>query len=149
LWQEIGYRPKHSVLFAAWGAQEAGQLGSNHYVQEPVLPLTNTIAILQLDGLGGGDGFYPGLNASPESDGYLIQYVTTSAEQLQQKLVHIPSPGESDHVPFAEQGIPAALFSWRLADESNLPDDLASGVSPERLAISGRVVTLALMMMAR
>jgi hypothetical protein len=149
LWQQIGYRPKHSVLFAAWGAQEAGQLGSSHYVREPILPLTSIVAVLQLDGLGGGDGFYPGLNARPEIDGYLIQYVTAAAGQLEQKIVHVPSPLENDQLSFAAQGIPAGLFSWRLADENNLPDEWANGVSPERLAASGRVVALALMMMAR
>lgn len=149
LWHEIDYRPKHSVLFAAWGAQEAGQLGSNYYLQQPVLPLTSTIAVLQLDGLGGGEGFYPGLHAQPESDGYLIHHVNMAANQLEQKIVAVSTPGESDHVPFGQQGIPSGLVSWRLASENNLPDEFANGVSPERMVASGRVVALALMMMAR
>jgi aminopeptidase YwaD len=149
LWQEIGYQPKHSVLFAAWGAQEAGQLGSNHYLSAPTFPLTGTLAMLQLDGLGGGDGFYPGLQAQPGADAYLIRHVTAAADLLDQKLVHVPSPGESDHLPFGQRGIPAALVSWRLAGEQNLPDALANGVSEERLRTSGQVVALAMMMMAR
>jgi aminopeptidase YwaD len=149
LWQEIGYRPRHSILFAAWGAQEAGQLGSSHYLTAPVVPLTGTLAMMQLDGLGGGDGFYPGLHAQPDAGAYLIRYVTAAADRLDQRIVHVSSPGDSDHLPFGESGIPAALVSWRLAGEDNLPDDLANGVSPERLKICGQVVALALMMMAR
>jgi hypothetical protein len=34
-WQEAGYQPAHSVLFAAWGAQEAGEVGSRYYIEHP------------------------------------------------------------------------------------------------------------------
>ena len=32
LWQETGYRPQRSVLFAAWGAQEPGEMGAKYYM---------------------------------------------------------------------------------------------------------------------
>ncbi|HSR32579.1 MAG TPA: M28 family peptidase, partial [Anaerolineae bacterium] len=58
LWQAAGYRPGRSVLFAAWGAQELGELGSRYYVEHPLLPLGDTVAMLQLDTVGGGEGYY-------------------------------------------------------------------------------------------
>lgn len=149
LWQEISYRPKHSVLFVAWGAQEGGQLGSRRYVQAPTWPLSTTLAMFQLDGVGGGDGFYPGLNGQPGSDELPIHYTTLAAGHLEQKIVVTASENESDHLPFREQGVPSLLVSWRLASENNLPDDLADGVSPERMTTSGRLVALSLMMLAR
>ena len=149
LWHEIGYRPKHSVLFAAWGAQELGQLGSGHFVKAPTWPLTSTIATLQLDGIGGGEGFYPGLHGRPGEDQWLINYLTSAAEQLDQKVVHAPTAKESDHLPFEQAGVPSLLVSWRLANENNLPDSLANGISLERMGATGQVVALALMMIAR
>jgi hypothetical protein len=148
-WNAIGYRPKHSVLFAAWGAQEAGELGSSHYIQAPAMPLSNTIAMLQLDGVAGGEGFYPGLQANPQSDGYVIHHFNEAAEQLGEKIVEVASYGESDHLPFSQLGIPVGLISWRLANEDNLPDELAPGVSVSRMETTGRLTALALMAMAR
>lgn len=81
-------------------------------------------------------------------DSYTLQFVIPAGGQLKQEVVYVPSLGESVHLTFAELGIPAALFSWRLADEHYLLDEFAEGVSPERLATSGRVIALALMMMA-
>jgi hypothetical protein len=149
LWQEVDYRPKRTILFAAWGAQESGQLGSGHYVGHPTLPLSTTMGMVQLDGMGGGDGFYPGLHGREEEDAFLIHILTTAAEQLDEKVVVAPSSNESDHQSFRLEDIPAMLVSWRLADENNLPDGLANGVSPERLATSGRMVALAMMVLAR
>ena len=45
-------RPKRSILLAAWGAEELGLLGSRYYVQQPAFPLSQTIAMLQLDMIG-------------------------------------------------------------------------------------------------
>ena len=44
LWQAQGYRPAHSVLFAAWDAEEQGLRGSSYYVSAPVYPLDQTLA---------------------------------------------------------------------------------------------------------
>ena len=45
-------RPRRSILLAAWGAEELGLLGSHYYVQQPAFPLSQTIAMLQLDMIG-------------------------------------------------------------------------------------------------
>ncbi|MBN2501759.1 MAG: M28 family peptidase, partial [Anaerolineales bacterium] len=58
LWHESGYQPKRSVLFAAWGAQELGQVGSAYYLEHPVVPLEETVFMVQMDAVGGGSGHY-------------------------------------------------------------------------------------------
>jgi len=56
---------------------------------------------------------------------------------------------ESDHMTFHQVGIPALLVSWRGANESNWPEELAYEVEPYRLGVTGRMVTLATMAIAR
>ncbi|MBN1485873.1 MAG: M20/M25/M40 family metallo-hydrolase, partial [Chloroflexia bacterium] len=48
LFQEVGYEPKQTVLFAAWGSEEIGLLGSRYYTRHPQFAPQNTIAVLNL-----------------------------------------------------------------------------------------------------
>ncbi len=55
IWQEEGYVPRRTVLFAAWDAEEQGLLGSVHYAYNPIYPHEDAVAMLQLDMVGAGD----------------------------------------------------------------------------------------------
>jgi hypothetical protein len=144
IWQESGYQPKRSVLFAAWGAQELDQAGSNYYVLNPIHPLENTIGMIQMDGIGGGDGFYPGVQGEWENDGQLLFRIKS-----EDKVVYTSQITPSDHFSFRDQSIPTLLISWRLANEDNYPDELTNNVSAEKLEICTEMVMLALMGAAR
>jgi Zn-dependent M28 family amino/carboxypeptidase len=137
------------VLFAAWGAQEMGNLGSEFYVNQPVFPLESTIAALHLDGVGGGEGFNLGAQAVWESDAILLDNLGIAESALGEKIVVTEPYSYSDHLSFQIEGIPSILLSWRLANEENLPDYLTNSVNPDRLRISGRVTSLLLMNLGR
>jgi hypothetical protein len=44
--------PARTVVFIAFGGEELGLLGSAHYVQAPIYPLTGTLAMVNLDMVG-------------------------------------------------------------------------------------------------
>ncbi len=46
---EAGGAPKRTVLFVAFGAEENGLLGAYHYVSKPVVPLSRTRAVINMD----------------------------------------------------------------------------------------------------
>jgi hypothetical protein len=48
-------KPRRSVMFLFFGAEEQGVAGSEFYVHHPVIPLEKTAALLNLDGVGCGD----------------------------------------------------------------------------------------------
>jgi hypothetical protein len=48
-------RPKRSVLFLFFGAEEQGVAGSAWYLEHPVFPLEKTVGLLNLDMVGSGD----------------------------------------------------------------------------------------------
>ncbi|MFQ5721971.1 MAG: M28 family metallopeptidase, partial [Candidatus Aminicenantales bacterium] len=48
-------RPRRSVMFLLFGAEEQGVRGSEYYLEHPVVPLTRTKAFINLDGVGCGD----------------------------------------------------------------------------------------------
>ena len=43
---------KRSLIFIGFGGEEEGLLGSNYYVNHPVVPLANTIAMINMDMIG-------------------------------------------------------------------------------------------------
>jgi Tol biopolymer transport system component len=45
-------RLARNVVFAFWSGEEIGLIGSSHYVDKPLVPLTNTIAYLNFDMVG-------------------------------------------------------------------------------------------------
>jgi hypothetical protein len=148
LWQESGYRPAHSVLFCAWGAQELGELGSRYYVEHPLLPLDQTMAVIQLDAVGGGRGYFVEAQGDPEKEGLLRFTMQVAEEWVDGRLTLTRPTGRSDHTPFREAGIPGLLVTWREASDENLPVEFADPVEPYRLGATGQMVALALMALA-
>lgn len=149
LWRETGYRPRRSVLFAAWGAQELGELGSNYYVEHPALPLEKTVTMLQLDAVGGGGGYYLEAQGGEEREGLLLFSLKAADEWMDGRLAIKDQWERSDQIPFREAGISTLLITWREASEDNWPIEIADEVDPYRLGVAGRIVSLGVMAVAR
>jgi hypothetical protein len=55
-----GFGPRRSVLFINFSGEEKGTLGSAFYAnREPVIPLNQTVANINMDGVGGFDAKHP------------------------------------------------------------------------------------------
>jgi hypothetical protein len=130
LWQVQGFRPARSVVFAAWDAEEQGLNGSRQYVSDPIKPLDQTSAMLNLEMTGVGD------TVSIAGQGAM-------ADQLQASAVAFGYPAEvdpaggSDDIPFEEVGVPAGCFSINPATFAEValhrPEDDLRIIKPESL----------------
>jgi len=146
-WQQAGFTPDRTVLFAAWDGEEQGLLGSVHYVRHPRYPLEDTVAMIQLDMVGlSGAGVMT-------IDGY----GTVVGRQLQAsaRMLDVPTRqsairGRSDHAPFQQSGIPAVLLIWDDAEVPfyHTPEDTADTLEPERLRQTGLMTSHTAMMLA-
>ncbi|MDQ2937579.1 MAG: M20/M25/M40 family metallo-hydrolase [Acidobacteriota bacterium] len=45
-------RPHRTIVFMAFSGEEEGLLGSNYYVNHPIIPLANTVAMINMDMIG-------------------------------------------------------------------------------------------------
>ena len=45
-------KPRRTIVFAAFSGEEEGLLGSNYYVNHPIVPLANTVAMINMDMIG-------------------------------------------------------------------------------------------------
>jgi hypothetical protein len=149
LWHETGYRPQRSVLFSAWGGQEQGEVGSRYYVEHPMLPMENVVTMVQLDTVGGGGGYYLEVQSEGEPEGLLLFNLMAAEDLVDGRLALSNRWGQSDQVPFHDAEVPALLLTWREASDDNWPVEIADEVDPYRLGVTGRMVTLALMSLAR
>ncbi len=66
-WIGHAFHGPSSLVFAAFAGEERGLLGSAHYVNVPVIPLADTVAMLNLDMIGRSNGRVEigGLDAAP------------------------------------------------------------------------------------
>jgi hypothetical protein len=110
--------PARSVAFVLWDAEEDGLLGSKYYVDNPVIPLAQTVAYLNLDIQGAN--LLPTLQPrtfaiGAESGGPVLQDVVTAAyggTALQgTQLSGIFGLYRSDYAPFLGKQVPTVFFT--------------------------------------
>ncbi|MFE4811967.1 M28 family peptidase [Peribacillus simplex] len=130
------------IRFVTFGAEENGLLGSQHYVNNlPDDDIKRTIANFNLDMVGSRDA---GDLVILTNDGEM-NLVTELAQASSTRLNGEPTPygqgGRSDHVSFAEAGIPAALFIHSPSEPwYHTPDDSIDKISKEKLQDVAEIV---------
>lgn len=108
-------KPKRSILFIATTAEEQGLLGAEYYARNPLIPLKNTVANINLDSmnvLGQTSDITP-LGADRSTLGKFIEEVTKENKVTISPDAR-PEQGSfyrSDHFPFAKVGVPAVSFN--------------------------------------
>jgi hypothetical protein len=123
--KESGKRPSRSILFLAFTGEEKGLWGSGYYVKEPLLPIENTVAMVNMDMVG------------RLRENTLTIYGTGTAEEwptlleelnMAQKepfvLASIPDGfGPSDHSSFYGAAIPVLMLFTNTHAEYHRPED--------------------------
>lgn len=107
---EFPQRPRRSILFIAFGAEESGLLGSDSFIKNPPVPLDKIKAVINLDMVG------TGLRKSFETTGGadfpdLYNYLKDSAKDLKEVIVKDEFKGASDNLPFARKKVPSFLIT--------------------------------------
>ena len=123
-------KPLRTVVFAWVNAEEKGLFGSLYYVNNPVIPMENTLVNINLDMIGRSKlpsdttkfmGYDLDITQSGEILVYtahesteLMRMLNSSAETADIKVIDMGEDiefGSSDHVNFMAKGVPAFLFN--------------------------------------
>lgn len=133
-----GYGPKRSMLFMTVSGEEKGLLGSKYYTDNPVFPLENTVANLNIDMIGRIDEHH-----APDSNYvYIIGSdklstdLHTLSEQTNDTYTQIAfdytyndenDPNRfyyrSDHYNFAKNNIPVIFYFTGVHEDYHQPTD--------------------------
>lgn len=100
------HRPKYSMLFVAFAAEEAGILGAKYFVEHPLVPLGNIRFLVNLDLAGTGDDGVRVINSNIFKKEFSKICSINDSLRLMPRI-HERSPANiSDHYPFYEKGVP-------------------------------------------
>lgn len=135
-----GPKPKRSLLFIGFNGEERGLLGSNHYVENPAVPLEKTVAMVNFDMVGSWDEnplTVYGLATAKEFDSFLTPALRAEGSEVN-PVGNILSA--SDHYGFYRHKIPVLHFFTGLTEQYHTPEDDIALVNMEGIA---RVTDLA------
>ncbi|PDZ08621.1 aminopeptidase [Bacillus pseudomycoides] len=143
------------IRFIAFGSEEMGLLGSEHYVDNLSQKERDRIlGVFNADMVATNYDKAKNLYAmtSDGSTNLVTDAALNASKQLNNDLVLQGKFGSSDHVPFAYAGIPAALFIWmgvnswdpliyHIEKVYHTPqDNVLENISPERMKMALDVI---------
>ncbi|UKM63731.2 M28 family metallopeptidase [Flavobacteriaceae bacterium GSB9] len=154
--QEAGHGPKRSLLFLHVTGEELGLYGSRYYTEvDPILPLKNTVANLNIDMIGRVDQKHEG------SDNYLYligsDKLSTELHNLSEKVNKTyfnlefdytynedDDPNRfyyrSDHYNFAKHNIPVIFYFNGTHADYHKPSDTPDKINYEFLETRARLI---------
>ncbi len=135
-----------SLVFVAFAGEERGLLGSAHYANNPPVPLSNTVAMLNLDMIGRSHGKLQtsGLDKAPSLEADLLAAIKAAGGiDLGREG---PGSGRSDDANFLQRRIPSIIFFTGFHSDYHRPGDDWEKIDAQGTA---RVATIALELAAR
>lgn len=97
-------KPRRTILFICFGAEEQAVAGAKYYVENPIFPLEKTVCLINMDGVGAGDKLSAG---AAENFPQFWEYFNRSNEKYIHRIIRTSY--------FANLGRPrldAARFLW-------------------------------------
>ncbi|WP_210116216.1 M28 family metallopeptidase [Hymenobacter fodinae] len=105
--------PAYSLVFIAFGAEEAGLVGSRYFVDHPLVPLSHIRFLVNLDLLGTGEEGATVVNGRIFTQQYQLLTNLNSAGHYLPALAARGRAANSDHYYFSERGVPAFFLYTR------------------------------------
>ena len=128
-----GEKPRRTILFAAFTAEEIGLIGSRYLAENPPVPLEKMVAMVNLDMVGRvrEDTLYVGGLEMAEVYPDLVRAADGSSP-LGLSNMGGSFSGRSDHASFNDKRVPALFFFSGLHEQYHSPAD-----DPELINVEG------------
>ena len=111
-------KPEYSLVFIGFSSEEIGMLGSNYYVENPVVSNDRIKLVLNLDLVGSGSAGLLVVNGDAGNTKKYYQEIEkiSKDEYYFHKVSVLPHKCYSDHCAFVEKNIPA-IFMMTAGEE--------------------------------
>ncbi len=152
---KAGYRPRRSLLFMTVTAEEKGLLGSEYYTNNPIFPLENTVANLNIDMIGRLDAAhkdnpkYVYLIGSDKLSSELHKISEAANEKYSQLELDYTFNDEndpnrfyyrSDHYNFAKNNVPVIFYFNGVHEDYHGVDDEVEKILFDKMETITRLV---------
>jgi hypothetical protein len=144
--KNLEQKPKRTILFILFTAEEKGLLGAHYYVQDPIFPLEKTLAVVVLDMVGRNDIDQMALIGKYQFPKLfkILDTVNKNSVNFQFNFSVEQFIRQSDHTPFMRAGIPSVLFNSGMHDQLHTPDDTADRIIVDKVEKAAQLVFLTL-----
>ena len=149
-------RPRRSVLFIWFAAEEIGLIGSKHYCDNPLLPLEKMTCMFNIDMVGRNEETANETAAENEGAIHLVgskrgdseihaiveeanQYIGFRFEYDEEDVF-----GRSDQINFYRKGVPVAFLFGGFHPDYHQPSDRVSEINFDKIASAARLYYLAI-----
>jgi len=123
--------PKRSILFLATTAEERGLLGARYYAAHPLVPLRQTVANINIDGINawGKTAQIENVTSGHSSiDALLAKYAAAQGRKMENdSRPELGSFYRADQLEFARAGVPV-LYTKARSGYLDRPDNYAADV---------------------
>jgi hypothetical protein len=128
---EIPNRKGRRLVFMTFSGEERGLLGSRHYCKEPVFPLGDTVAMVNLDMVGRLDPqkaklIVEGLGTAKEFEPLIDKLNEKHGFELSKQK---GGTGPSDHDSFYRKNIPVFFFWTGIHKDYHRPSDTSDKIN--------------------
>lgn len=139
-------KPKRTILFILFTAEEKGLLGSKYYVENPLFPLEKTVAMINLDMIGRNDMDQISIIGRYQYPKLFSIFDSTNRETVNFDLNFAVEEfiRQSDHFPFMRKDIPTVFFNSGMHDELHRPEDTVGLIIPEKTEKATQLIFLSL-----
>lgn len=137
-------KQKRGILFLAFSGEELGLIGSNYYVNHPLLPLEKAVAMINMDMIGRiQDGrVYVGGTGTGDSLKRMLEEAMAGSP-LRFDFSDQGGYGSSDHFSFVNRQVPVLFFFSGLHADYHKPTDtwekINARAAAEMLEVVARV----------
>ena len=122
----FSHQPKHQrgILFLTFAGEELGLLGSSYYVNHPLLPLKDDVAMINMDMIGRvrDNKIYIGGVGTGSTFSPLLKQLTPEYH-WDADLTEKAGYGSSDHTSFTTKQVPVLFFFSGLHADYHKPSD--------------------------
>lgn len=100
-------KPKYSIVFIAFGGEEAGLIGSKFYTEHPLVPLERTKFVFNMDIMGTGEDGITVVNGAIYKNEFEKLKEINTKNNLIKDVKPRGKAANSDHFFFSEKGVKA------------------------------------------
>ncbi len=119
-------KPKYTLIFIAFAAEEAGLVGSYYFVENPLIDLKKIKFLLNFDIMGAGEDGIQIVNSSIFTKEYEKLNQLNSKNKYVKQIKKRGEACNSDHCPFYEKGVPS-FFTYTLGGAGHYHDPFDKG----------------------
>ncbi|MEE2826215.1 MAG: M20/M25/M40 family metallo-hydrolase [Planctomycetota bacterium] len=150
-------KPKRSVLFIWFTAEEVGLIGSRYYTDHPILPLDKMTCMFNIDMVGRNEDQGTG-DTDADNEGHIHLVGSQRGDTELHNLIlkanrHVGFQFEldmesvwnrSDQINFYEKGVPVAFLFGGFHPDYHQPSDTTDKINYPKIAAAGKLFYLAI-----